>query len=417
MAVSRGDVVYQKGQSDDSDIWDDTALIKAYDKAVTSFKTALKNGTATCESPQDLRGDKVREQAGEDTETAQEEQRVALRQGECPLRRRLRDAMQTQGWARRTEEGSQAEAERPTVGLPVATLVPSSPLPWLSTLHSAQKWHRTCESPKTYGETKSVNKRAKTRRRHKRSSVSPSDKWRPGDLCQAAWSEDGVVYDATIKSVDASAGTCVVVFTGHGNEDELKLADLPPATESAAAAGGESDAAASCDADSASRAGKESAPSADDYEMPGRPKGGHGAWKKGHKQKQSVPPWAYPSPPLSHPPPFPGFPPYSDDSDIWHNAALIKAYDKAVTSFKRSKMAPHLREPQDLRGDKVREQAGEDTETAQEEQHVALRQDYSGLLCGDSRQPGVVLAALPPSCAMPSFVGVPTALAPLARVG
>lgn len=25
-------------QSEDSDIWDDTALIKAYDKAVTSFK-------------------------------------------------------------------------------------------------------------------------------------------------------------------------------------------------------------------------------------------------------------------------------------------------------------------------------------------------------------------------------------------
>uniref|UniRef100_A0A8D2D851 Survival motor neuron protein n=1 Tax=Sciurus vulgaris TaxID=55149 RepID=A0A8D2D851_SCIVU len=31
------------GQSDDSDIWDDTALIKAYDKAVASFKHALKN--------------------------------------------------------------------------------------------------------------------------------------------------------------------------------------------------------------------------------------------------------------------------------------------------------------------------------------------------------------------------------------
>ncbi|XP_075919596.1 uncharacterized protein LOC142922649 [Petromyzon marinus] len=187
-----------------------------------------------------------------------------------------------------------------------------------------------------------------------------------------------------------------MVFTGYGNEDELMLADLlPPAAESAAGAGGESDAAARCDADAASRAGKESAPSADDYDMPGRSKGGHGAWKKGHKQKQSVPPWAYPSPPLSHPPPFPGFPPYgtgrlgfttttannnnhhhhlqsrasparfqsswgaslrarslapssmavswgdvvyqkgqSDDSDIWHDAALIKAYDKAVTSFK-----------------------------------------------------------------------------------
>ena len=32
------------GQSDDSDVWDDTALIKAYDKAVVSFKHTLKNG-------------------------------------------------------------------------------------------------------------------------------------------------------------------------------------------------------------------------------------------------------------------------------------------------------------------------------------------------------------------------------------
>ncbi|XP_041042239.1 survival motor neuron protein 1 [Carcharodon carcharias] len=41
-----GEVVFRRGcgQSDDSDIWDDTALIKAYDKAVTSFKNALKNG-------------------------------------------------------------------------------------------------------------------------------------------------------------------------------------------------------------------------------------------------------------------------------------------------------------------------------------------------------------------------------------
>ncbi|XP_062456369.1 survival motor neuron protein-like isoform X3 [Rhea pennata] len=37
------------GQSDDSDMWDDTALIKAYDKAVASFKNALKNGE--CSEP------------------------------------------------------------------------------------------------------------------------------------------------------------------------------------------------------------------------------------------------------------------------------------------------------------------------------------------------------------------------------
>ncbi|NWV20866.1 SMN protein, partial [Origma solitaria] len=44
----RGSAVALKGlwppQSEDSDIWDDTALIKAYDKAVASFKCVLKNG-------------------------------------------------------------------------------------------------------------------------------------------------------------------------------------------------------------------------------------------------------------------------------------------------------------------------------------------------------------------------------------
>ncbi|KAF7663540.1 hypothetical protein LDENG_00207600 [Lucifuga dentata] len=45
MANGCEDVIFTRGtgQSDDSDIWDDTALIKAYDKAVASFKTALKN--------------------------------------------------------------------------------------------------------------------------------------------------------------------------------------------------------------------------------------------------------------------------------------------------------------------------------------------------------------------------------------
>ncbi|KAI6058558.1 Survival motor neuron protein isoform A [Aix galericulata] len=46
-------VVFRRGtgQSDDSDVWDDTALIKAYDKAVASFKNALRNGE--CAQPAD----------------------------------------------------------------------------------------------------------------------------------------------------------------------------------------------------------------------------------------------------------------------------------------------------------------------------------------------------------------------------
>ncbi|XP_030049171.1 survival of motor neuron protein [Microcaecilia unicolor] len=47
--MAAGTVLFTRGagQSDDSDIWDDTALIKAYDKAVASFKNALKNGESS----------------------------------------------------------------------------------------------------------------------------------------------------------------------------------------------------------------------------------------------------------------------------------------------------------------------------------------------------------------------------------
>lgn len=51
MANGCKDVLFTRGtgQSDDSDIWDDTALIKAYDKAVASFKTALKGDKSEAE--------------------------------------------------------------------------------------------------------------------------------------------------------------------------------------------------------------------------------------------------------------------------------------------------------------------------------------------------------------------------------
>ncbi|XP_028852376.1 survival motor neuron protein 1 isoform X2 [Denticeps clupeoides] len=99
-----GDVLFCRGtgQSDDSDIWDDTALIKAYDKAVASFKIALK---------------------GEE-------------------------------------------------------------------------------------------------------DVEPQKKWEVGDSCSAYWTEDGNLYPATISSIDQEKGTCVVVYSGYGNEEEQRLKDL-----------------------------------------------------------------------------------------------------------------------------------------------------------------------------------------------
>ncbi|XP_055056052.2 survival motor neuron protein 1 isoform X2 [Misgurnus anguillicaudatus] len=124
------DVVFCRGtgQSDDSDIWDDTALIKAYDKAVASFKSALK---------------------GESNVTPQEK-----------------------------------------------------------------------ENP---GKKRKNNKKSKTR---KRCNTEPDKEWQVGDSCYAFWSEDGNLYAATISSIDQEKGTCLVIYTDYGNEEEHKISDL-----------------------------------------------------------------------------------------------------------------------------------------------------------------------------------------------
>ncbi|XP_058720071.1 survival motor neuron protein isoform X1 [Poecile atricapillus] len=122
------------GQSDDSDIWDDTALIKAYDKAVASFKNALKNGE--CSEPSD-----------------KQEQRMMIK----------------------------------------------------------RKNHK------------------KNRNRNK-SNTAPLKQWKVGDSCSAVWSEDGNLYLATITSINQKRGTCVVTYTGYGNQEEQNLSDLRPPT-------------------------------------------------------------------------------------------------------------------------------------------------------------------------------------------
>ncbi|KAM6035555.1 survival motor neuron protein isoform 1-T1 [Theristicus caerulescens] len=121
------------GQSDDSDVWDDTALIKAYDKAVASFKNALKNGE--CSEPSD-----------------KQEQRLGMKR-----------------------------------------------------------------------------KNNKKNRNKKKSNTVPLKQWKVGDSCNAVWSEDGNVYLATIASINQKRGTCVVTYTGYGNQEEQSLSDLIPA--------------------------------------------------------------------------------------------------------------------------------------------------------------------------------------------
>ncbi|XP_076342510.1 uncharacterized protein LOC143242835 [Tachypleus tridentatus] len=46
------------------------------------------------------------------------------------------------------------------------------------------------------------------------------------DYCQAIFSEDGLLYEACVMSINEQEGTCVVHFLGYGNEEEVWIGDL-----------------------------------------------------------------------------------------------------------------------------------------------------------------------------------------------
>ncbi|NXN20160.1 SMN protein, partial [Indicator maculatus] len=69
-------------------------------------------------------------------------------------------------------------------------------------------------------------KNNKKNRNRKKSSAVPLKQWKVGDSCSAVWSEDGNVYLATITSINQKRGTCVITYTGYGNQEEQNLSDL-----------------------------------------------------------------------------------------------------------------------------------------------------------------------------------------------
>ena len=52
------------------------------------------------------------------------------------------------------------------------------------------------------------------------------DEYRLGDWCRARWSEDEMVYEATVESVDSRQGTARVKFVGFGNCEVKRLEEL-----------------------------------------------------------------------------------------------------------------------------------------------------------------------------------------------
>lgn len=68
--------------------------------------------------------------------------------------------------------------------------------------------------------------RSPNKGRAKRKKSRNYDAWDIGSKCNAVFSEDGEIYEAVISSIDRENGTCVVTYTGYGNNEEHYLSDL-----------------------------------------------------------------------------------------------------------------------------------------------------------------------------------------------
>lgn len=58
------------------------------------------------------------------------------------------------------------------------------------------------------------------------SSPSENPTWKIGDLCLCPYSEDGLLYKATVIGILSSNSTCTVCFDDYGNEEVHPLTDL-----------------------------------------------------------------------------------------------------------------------------------------------------------------------------------------------
>lgn len=62
--------------------------------------------------------------------------------------------------------------------------------------------------------------------RARKSTLAIFFQWHTGDACRTRFTEDNVIYEATIIGMNTKEGTCVVRYVGYNNEEEVPLNKL-----------------------------------------------------------------------------------------------------------------------------------------------------------------------------------------------
>ncbi|MBN3306513.1 survival motor neuron protein 1 isoform X3 [Amia ocellicauda] len=199
MAQCHGEIVCKSGASDVTESMgkDDTALVKAYEKAVKTFAESAKaaegeRAVMDGESESDIQSERSDE--GRITAQWQVGSRCRTVWSEDGL---MYPAMilSVTGQRCRVEFEDYGNEEEVDIGAllpPDSQELPDS-LTHVGTLQAGQ---------------------------------GTGTEWQVGSRCRAVWSEDGLIYPAVILSV--TGHHCQVEFEGYGNKEELELSALLP---------------------------------------------------------------------------------------------------------------------------------------------------------------------------------------------
>lgn len=68
----------------------------------------------------------------------------------------------------------------------------------------------------------------KTMKKNNNNFKNKKLEWHVGAACRATYSEDGKIYEATIKSIKGDTNLCIVKYVGYGNEEEIPIPQLMP---------------------------------------------------------------------------------------------------------------------------------------------------------------------------------------------
>ncbi|XP_075758853.1 uncharacterized protein LOC112547413 isoform X1 [Pelodiscus sinensis] len=199
MAECAGEIVYQREgqQAADCAATDDSALIRSYDRAIRSYQDALRAG---------------------DKDRASERSEPSASSG-----------AESEGDVEEEEEEKQEEGSKWKVGDACCAVWSEDGLLYPAHVVSLSKEGGSCTVEyEHYGNREEQRLQDLLPPDENPGSLAPRRTWKAGDACSAIWSGDGLLYPATVRLVDAAAGTCLVEFDGYGNKEEQALEELLP---------------------------------------------------------------------------------------------------------------------------------------------------------------------------------------------